>query len=145
MGRYASQTSVNVDRSKAEIEQILMRYGADKFGYVNTGTGAAILFQFKGRNITLEVKYPMRGDYKDNQTGEKQWDQEKRRLWRVLCIALKAKLELVDSGLTTFEAEFLAQTCLPNGQSIGSVLIPKIDQVIADGKMPSMMLLPGTV
>ena len=32
-GRYATDTRVSVERSKAEIEAILARYGADQFMY----------------------------------------------------------------------------------------------------------------
>lgn len=33
MSRYAENTSVSSDRSRAEIEQILARYGAEQFMY----------------------------------------------------------------------------------------------------------------
>lgn len=56
-------------------------------------------------------------------------------------LGLKAKLELVDSGLTTFEDEFLAQTCLPGGGTISQHLQPQIEKMVESGKMPDLLLL----
>lgn len=48
---YAKDTSVPVDRSKAEIERILIRYGADGFMYGWEGNSAMILFRVRGKML----------------------------------------------------------------------------------------------
>ncbi len=47
MSQYASQTSVSVEKSRAEIKRILARYGADQFGYARDDPKrvASILFR----------------------------------------------------------------------------------------------------
>ena len=136
---YAQSTRVPVDRSKAQIEQTLMRYGADGFLYGVSAKGAGIGFSYRGRTIKFNIPLPGRDDYPETKSGEQKWEQEKRRLWRVLLLAIKAKLELVDSGLTSFEDEFLAQTCLPQGQTVSELLQPQIDKYLQGGKLPKLL------
>ena len=114
MSQYAKNTKVPVDRSKAEIENVLIRYGADEFFYGRSAKGDGIGFKYNGRVIKIGVPKPNERDYPT----EQKLAQERRRRWRVLLIALKAKLELIDAQLTTFEDEFLAQTCLPTGETV---------------------------
>lgn len=45
MSRYAADTSVSVERSKAEIEKTLTRYGASAFAYGWEGDEAMIQFR----------------------------------------------------------------------------------------------------
>jgi hypothetical protein len=138
---YASQTKVPIERSREEIERVLHNYGADEFFYGSSAKGKGIGFRYKGRIIKIGIPIPPRTDYSASQFGEYKWQQEERRRWRVLLIALKAKLELIDAELTTFEDEFLAQTALPDGSSVGDWARTQINDMIEAGKMPKM--LPG--
>ena len=139
MTQYAKNTSVSVDRSKAEIERTLDRYGVDAFFYSKSASGAGIGFTFKGRTIKLNVPLPDRKEYRDNKTGEANWEKECRRLWRVLLLRIKGDLEAVESGLITFEDVFLAQTCLPDGSTVGQVIQEKINLMVTDGRMPKLL------
>lgn len=49
MSKYASKTEVSTDRSRAEIERTLTRYGATGFMYGWTEKGAVIGFQIKDK------------------------------------------------------------------------------------------------
>lgn len=136
---YAQTTRVPVERSRAEIEKTLIRYGVDGFFYGRSAErGGGIGFKYKGRLIKIAVPLPDKGEYES----EQKYNQEYRRRWRVLLLALKAKLELVDAGLVSFEDEFLAQTCLPDGSTVAQYYQPLIDEAVKDGKMPKA-LLPG--
>ena len=126
MGQYAKNTQVSADRSKAEIEKTLIRYGVEEFLYMRGLKGAGIGFTYKGREIKLNIPLPSRDEYNDNRTGELNWEKECRRLWRVLLLWIKANLELIESGMITFEDIFLAQTCLPNGQTVSQGLQGKL-------------------
>ncbi len=139
MNRYAENTQVSADRSKAEIERTLLRYGVDGFMYGISAKGAGIGFSFKGRTIQLNVPLPKRDDYRPNKTGEMNWQKECRRLWRVLLLWIKANLEVVESGLITFEDVFLAQTCLPSGMTVAQDIQEKIEQMVTTGKMPKLL------
>ena len=141
MSGYASKTSVPISRSRNEIERTLIRYGADEFFYGTCLRGAAIGFKYKGRCIKYNVPLPERGKYPQNKTGEQKWEKECRRSWRVLLLLIKAKLEAITAGHTTFEDEFLAQTCITGGQTVSEKLQPQIESMLHTGEMP--LLLTG--
>lgn len=135
--RYASDTSVTSERSRAEIETILRRYGATSFMYGTTDERALVAFEAQGRRIKFELPLP---DRKDREfwrspgrglprTAEQAyaaWDQACRSRWRALALCIKAKLEAVASGITEFEAEFLAHIVLPDGRTVGDHARPSI-------------------
>ena len=60
--RYAQKTMVSTDRSKAEIEGMLTRYGASQFVSGWQGTRAAIGFEASGRKIRFELPLPDKSD-----------------------------------------------------------------------------------
>ena len=61
-----------------------------------------------------------------------------------LLLIIRAKLEAVESGLTTLENEFLANILLPDGGTVGEWLAPQIDEAYGTGRMPAMLEL-GTL
>jgi len=148
MAKYAYQTSVPVDRSKSEIERTLMRYGADKFAYARDTSSTVIGFRFKGRIVKLTLNLPdpknfeltSRGRERSNKIALHDWERACRQQWRALHLVIKAKLEAVDSGIATFEDEFLAYTCLPNGSSVSEFMQPQIESAIETGKMPKLLV-----
>jgi hypothetical protein len=136
---YAEKTSVPIEQSRLEIEKVLIKYGATAFFYGSSPKGKGIGFEYKRRTIKIGIPIPDRKKYSNTQTGEFHWRQEERRRWRVLLIALKAKLELIDAELTTFEDEFLAQTCLPDKSTVGDWAKAQINTIIETGKMPNLL------
>lgn len=150
-GRYASDTSVSVEKSRAEIETILRRYKADTFGYATNAQGAVIYFQLSGRRIKFVLPMPdprarefthtpAKGQLRSAAGAEKAWEQACRQRWRALALVIKAKLEAVTAGITTIEDEFLAHTMLPDGSTVGEAMQPRIAQAYRDGQMPPLML-----
>lgn len=71
------------------------------------------------------------------------WEQACRQRWRALNLAILAKLEAVESGITTFEEEFLAHIVLPNGRTVGQWAVPAVEKALTDGKMPPLLSLPS--
>ena len=49
-GQYAKTTDVPVDKSRADIERVLAKYGADAFGYTIADDVARIAFRMEGRH-----------------------------------------------------------------------------------------------
>ena len=149
MPRYAETTSVPVERSKAEIERILQKYGADQFMSGWDSERAYLAFESHGRQIKFELPMPNQADesFAKTETGKKRtktqqtkaWEQACRSRWRALALVIKAKLEAVETGITTFEDEFLAHTMLPNGSLVRDWMQPQIDEAYSSGKMPSLL------
>lgn len=119
---YAESTSVPVDRSRAEIERLLTKYGATDFGYIQRGDGAHLMFRANDRNVMFRVGYPKAGERRPRNSrtsAEVLREREIRRRWRALGLVIKAKLESVASGIEVFEDAFLAQIVLPGGKTVG--------------------------
>ena len=116
--RYAESTTVPSDRSRAEIEKTLARYGATTFQYGWQQDRAAIGFVMSGRQIRFILPLPDREnpDFTRTPTGksrtataaEAAYEQAVRQRWRALSLMVKAKLEAVASGIVTFEEEFIS-------------------------------------
>lgn len=142
MSQYAAQTSVPVERSLGEIKGTLARYGATEFGYVENAAQAAIGFKVRGWVVRFVLPLPDRnGDaikfrvdgrsrsrvLRDPAKQHEAWEQACRQRWRALALCIKAKLEAVECGITTFEEEFLAHIVLPEtGQTLGAWAIPQL-------------------
>lgn len=152
---YASQTSVSVERSRAEIERTLQRYGASKFMYGWDREEAVVAFVVYNestgdmRQVRFRVHVPPRDDFRKTPHGrlrsssqiEKEWEQAQRSRWRALLLVIKAKLEAIDAGIATFEDEFLAYTMLPGGETVGEWIAPQLDEVYKTGVMPGDLRL----
>lgn len=151
MAQYASKTTVTVDRSKQEIEAVLRRYGATAFGHMWNEDGAAVLFEIAGRRVTMRLPLPDPNAHQFRFTAQNRprsqasraeaYDQAVRQRWRALVLIVKAKLEAVESGITTVEREFLADVTLPDGRTVGDWAAPQLEQAYGNGNMPA--LLPG--
>jgi hypothetical protein len=147
---YAENTSVPVERSRAELERTLTRYGASSFGYMTAPGSATVMFEAHGRRIRFDLPLPRPDDRRFTHhsrgartaaAAQEAWEQACRQRWRALNLAVKAKLEAVDAGISEFEEEFLAFICLPSGQTMGDVARPAIAHAYETGTMPALM--PG--
>jgi len=132
---YAENTSVPIDRSQAEIKKILGKYGAAGFAYGEQGPLAMVMFELSGRRIKFILPMPKLSEHKN----QAKFDQLCRARWRCLVLAIKAKLECVESGITTLEQEFMAHIVLPNGSTVGQVMLPQIENSYKSGNMPPML------
>lgn len=152
MSRYAEYTTVSSDKSRSEIERTLQRYGATGFMYGWQGSAAAIVFEMESRRIRFELPLPdrtarefthtpSRGTERSETQALDAWEQACRQRWRALALAIKAKLEAVECGITSFEEEFLSHIVLPDGQVFGQWALPQIQRSYDTGSLPPM--LPG--
>lgn len=151
MTLYASKTSVNSERSKAEIERTLARYGATEFIYGTREGQSVVGFRMNNRIVRFTLPLPTREQFQTTHRGRKRretainphLEQAIRQRWRALALAIKAKLEAVDSGITEFEQEFLAHFVLPDGRTVGEHTIPRIRQAYETGKVPQLLTYGG--
>lgn len=151
---YASNTSVPVERSRAEIEKLLNSHKCSKFmaGVDHEAHRATVQFQAHNRIVKFEIELPNPNDAKfkkmKNRWAErnasgiaKLVEQEERTKWRALLLVVKAKLEAVESGIATFEDEFLAHVLLPNQQTVAEYIGPTVAQIYETGRMPPERML----
>lgn len=154
MAKFAKDTDVPVAKSRAEIEQLINRYGATATAFMNAADSSIVAFEAKGRRVMFTLPMPSRdqkeiakyrhssGNFlpRTKEAAERAWEQACRQRWRALALVIKAKLEAVESGITTFEDEFMAHIVMPDGQTVATHIRPRIAQAYADGKM--LPLLP---
>ncbi|OCB57699.1 hypothetical protein A5677_17085 [Mycobacterium malmoense] len=150
MARYAASTEVSSDRSRAEIERTLQRYGARQFMYGYDQTRAVVGFIINERQVRFELPMPDPNDREFTHTpgrnqkrspdqARTQWEQATRQRWRALNLVIKAKLEAVESGIVTFDAEFLAHLVLPNGRTVADEVVPMIETAYETNQMPALL------
>ena len=123
---YAKNILVPVDRSQAEIKKILAKYGATAFAFAEGKGNAMLMFELKNRRIMFKLPLPAGPSANATQASIKTYEQICRSKWRSLVLGIKAKLECVESEITTLENEFMAHIVLPNGATVGDVMIPQI-------------------
>lgn len=146
MAKYAEGTSVSVERSQTEINKILAKFGADQLINASSETPPAILigFRAKGKLIRFHLPMPTPAEFRGTELQiDKQWGGECRRRWRALVLVLKAKLEAVESGITTFEQEFYGHILMPGGMTIYEMTHKQVDKALESGKPPSFGSLLG--
>lgn len=98
-----------------------------------------IMFELGGKRIKFTLPLPSSVDL-----STKKWEQLHRTRWRCLLLAIKAKLECVESKITTLEQEFMAHIMLPNGSTVGETMLPQIEKTYTSGKMPPMLGYDGS-
>jgi hypothetical protein len=148
MSRFAENTSVSVGNSKAEIERIAERYGASQFLSGWKDGQALIAFYMAERQVRFVLPLPMQDEKRfthhsrgprTQDAALKEWEQACRQRWRALALVIKAKLEAVESGISVFEDEFMANIVLPNGQTVSQEVRPKIANAYSGGAMPALL------
>ena len=152
---FAKGTVVPVERTRAEIEKTIMNYGADEFSSGFMNGQAAIQFRVRERRVRFVLDLPNQDWARKQVMSQKRprWynassipatilaplvDAEHRLRWRCLLLAIKAKLEIVDSGIATFDEEFLAHIVIDDGQDQRTVY-ERVVALTAGGGRP---LLP---
>jgi hypothetical protein len=153
---YAAKTTVDVDKTRYEIERTLKRYGADQFSYgCDDSRGIAVIqFRAQNRHIRFVLVLPKITDkeYQRDKRGKIRTPIQKqdavtqatRSRWRALLICVKAKLEAVESKIESFEEAFMAHVVLPDGKTASEWLSPQIAIAYESGKMPqSLLALPA--
>lgn len=152
MSIYAADTSVSVEKTRAELETTLARFGADAFGYMTDNGRAAITFKAFGKFVRFVLPLPLPTEKRFThstahtwkprtaEAARKEWEQACRSAWRALFLCVKAKLVAVDAKITTFEDEFMAHIVLSNGRTVSEEVMPAIAENYRTGKMPQFIL-----
>ncbi len=147
---FATKTTVSVDKTKAEIEATLRRWGASGFMSAWEGENNVIAFKYKGLEARINLMMPDRNSkaitmtpttmhYRSDADQEKVYAQAKRTRWRELLLYIKASLAGVDAGIISFEQAFLPHFVLPNGRTVTDSLMPEIYRALEAGELPAML------
>jgi hypothetical protein len=143
---FAEGTEVSPERSQAEIQKNLQRYGATGFMYGWEDSAAVLAFKAHDRLMRFHLPLPDRNDPALGRTAtgrsrnpQAAYEAEVRRRWRALTLAIKAKLEAVSTGITSFEEEFGMFVVLPDGSTVREHVLPKIDEAYQNGTMPELL------
>jgi hypothetical protein len=132
--RYAQDTKVPAGITKDEIERLLRKGGASQIfsGFDEDTKQITLGWRLEGRNYKLTSST-------DRPTRRCDEQQIEREAWRVLLLLLKAKLEVIAAGGTTFESEFLANLLLPDGSTVGEDVLPKVAIAYENATMPNLL------
>lgn len=123
-------TSVNVEKSQAEIRELLKDHGAERFTFGESTDlqgvrWAGVEFQHGGHLVRIVAPLKpadekwLRGKVQRARSRTRadfereHYDQEERRIWRVLRWTLKSRMVAIDEGVETFEQAFLAHLVDP--------------------------------
>lgn len=144
---YAKSTTVSPEKSQEEIKKTLRKYGADRFGIMEEKNKGHVMFEYNGLLIQMSVDFEDRENFSKTESGKKRIDsaietafeQSIRQKWRALLLAIKAKLESVESGISTIEQEFMAFVMMPDGRPLGEHIVPRLQEISKTGKMPKML------
>jgi len=153
--RYAEGTSVPVNQTREEIETVLERYGATA-SRITKGLKAVIVeFIAHERAVRFHLTLPDASDRqfaktpkqrtaRSPQAAQRAWEGECKRLWRALLNSIKAKLEAVQSGIATFEEEFLSYTIDPQtGRTVAEAALPAIAKAYEQSGPPQLTYEPS--
>jgi hypothetical protein len=132
--RYAEGTSVDVSKTKSEIDRLLIAHSCTQRAIaVNDATRLTILtFRFQDRIIKLQMA-------SDSSRDERKREQKDREAWRRLLLLLKAKFESIRSGDSSLEQEFLANVMLPDGRTVADEVRESIALAYSTGQVSRLL------
>lgn len=147
MAKYATNTSVAIAKSQQEIQTILRKYGARKFGTMENPTKIYLMFEYENFAIQIEWPLPDRNQFEVTPSGrrrkrnqiEEAYDQAVKQRWRSLVLNVKAKLEAIEDGCSVLEKEFMGDIVMPDGRPLSSHLLPQLNQIAQSGKLPKLL------
>lgn len=148
MPTYAESTTVSVSRSWDEIERTLERYGATSFIRGWDQQRAFLAFVMNSKQVRLFVPLPDKAQFTKTPAGKTRtsqqaiheaYEQACRQRMRALALVVKAKLEAVQAGISTFEEEFLSHIVLPSGETVSQWFLPNLEMAYAKGEMPPLL------
>lgn len=157
MARYASNTTVGVDRSLGEIRTTLRRFGATGFGYVEHDGAAVIAFEKDGRHYRFVLPLPTREQFRYARVNASAYQRKRTEAqvddaheqglaqkWRSLALAIKGIVVAIDEGILTFEEAFFSHTIVPGeDRTVYDVLQPQVEAQYQGKRQPLQLAAPA--
>jgi len=114
--RYAKQTQVPVERSRAALQKTIEQYGGDNYSYGCSNSEGKAIVGFTCERYRVKIIFPI--PKKANYQSDLRFQKDTRQAFRVFLLVLKAKLESVSCGIQTFEQEFFSHLVMENGGTV---------------------------
>lgn len=87
----------------------------------------------------FEINVPVANLLELSNRDRQKIEQSERQRWRALLLVIKAKIEAVQSGIVSFEDEFIGHTVMTDGRTFAEWARPQIAQMYEEGGMPALM------
>lgn len=146
---YAARTEVSEEQTRVEIERLLIRHGATGVLAGFEDNTAMVGFRIGARLVRILVPLPSidnatfrfseAGRMRTSEARRNAWEQARRQRFRALLLVIRAKLEAVESQISTLEQEFLAHLVLPGGQTMAEWAGPRLAKIYEQGELPPML------
>lgn len=138
MPQYAKNTTVSVKKTKIQIQDLFEKWGIEEFFFGTSPRGDGVGFKYNDRLYKHNVPQP-----KQEFLSGRQYEQAVRQRWRIFYMSLKMKLEEIDSEGMTFEDQFLAMMCLPDGSTVADFMrLPENTALLEKAEMPKLLIGP---
>lgn len=132
-----ADTKVSIEKSKEEINNLLKKFGCHgiQWTWLDNQETLRFLhdFEFNGvkKGLAFEISIPDIGKHK-GRGYDKIFTRNDKQSYRVVLYIIKSKLTAIETGVETFENEFLSKILyqLPDGrtQKVGDVILNQISQ-----------------
>lgn len=159
---YAEGTVVTAEKSRAEIEKVLAKYGAkNRLVFTNDDAGEIqVSFEIAGKRVLMSRNLPSAQDRKMSRDTkgytrtakqtEAAVDKETRRRWRAMLLKVKVRLEdafseehvTPEEKARAFYDNFGMDVVLPGNRTLAHVVLPQIEEAYGTGR-PVAGLLEG--
>ncbi|MGI3901256.1 MAG: hypothetical protein ACRYGP_13770 [Janthinobacterium lividum] len=125
---YAARTEVPAEKTRAEIEVLLRGESGTRIVTMDEAGELVVAWAAWGRwyKIVVLVESHLSA-------------QERRAKWRALLLVIKAKIEAIHQGISSLEREFLADTIMPDGQTVAEWVEPQLAKAFDSGQMPKLL------
>lgn len=153
---YAKGTSVPTSRTEAEIRKLLAEHGANRLAVMTDLEQRRVEIAFQVDRLAFRMAVPMPDpsdrafNYTNHRTPRELTKQERdrklsqaeRERWRAVLLLVKAKLQAIQLGVSTWEEEFLPYLVIDRrGQTLGQKVLPNLQAVLETGDLPTLPLL----
>ncbi|WP_437948707.1 hypothetical protein WME98_50140 [Sorangium sp. So ce296] len=136
-GQSFFSSRIPVEKSRIQIQDILQRYGADKFGYMhdNDTNVTTIQFRCRSRLVRFSLELPREESFREevrcyngkrllpDDAVKARYERALRARWRAIVTAVRSKLVLVEFNISSWEDAWLAETVDPeSGMTVGELI-----------------------
>jgi len=144
MKRYAADTSVPVERSRAELDRHLKQAGAKNIVFGEGEQLAFVMFQIGEHVYRVTLPLPDRNEKRFWSTPKrhfrrtpdeafKEWEQACRASWRALCLFIKGDLEAAALGIVKLEEAMMSFVVVPGADgrpsTLGREILPRLAEL----------------
>lgn len=155
---YAPDTKVDVAKTRAELERLVISEGGKNFttSHDSDKGTAMVAFRLAGHMLLFELTLPKVEEYRYKPTKRaygpkpertdaervRAWEQACRAKWRALLLSVKAKLVSVAAGVETFEDAFLGSIMVNNegrAQRFSKIAVKAIAESYKGNGLPQLI------